>query len=152
MREVMPFGPRHVGKGESRVVYIAAPFDQREQAQQLKEFLESLGHVTTSAWITSHYGTYDEVSPEVAAVEAHLDLEAIRRAEVLILINGASTSGGMHLEMGYAIAAGKGILVWGAPSSIFHHLPGVRVVEGSMHVVADALTRYFVPAAKGEGK
>lgn len=147
---VIPFEtaiPR-VKKGESRVVYIAAPFDQREQARELKDLVEAAGHITTSTWITAHLNTLDEISVEVARDEAYLDLEAVGRCELIILLNrGVSTSGGMHLEVGYGLAKSKGLLIVGEPSNIFHHLPNIYCVK-SIHDVPDALTRYFRPQRK----
>jgi len=131
---------------ESRLIYIAGPFDQRDQAKLVKDALEKEGHVVTSTWITSHLDALDEIDPETAEREALHDLLAIRRADLVVFLNGQSTSGGMHVEMGYAIAAGKPILLVGEPTSIFHHLKSVRVINGLgnlIPVILDAITRYY---------
>lgn len=111
----------------SKLVYIAAPFSGREAAREMKRRLEQRGHVVTSTWIEAHTKQLSELRPIDCASEAQQDLQGIDRAGVVVFINnaGPSTSGGMHLEFGYALAKKKEILILGLPTSVFHYLTDI---------------------------
>lgn len=152
MSNVVNFG-RRVAKGESRLIYIAAPFLARAEALSLKAELESAGHVVTSTWITSHMSEFEGMSEEEMGREAAHDAEGVGRCEILILLNnvGPSTSGGMHVELGLALAWGKQVLVVGEKTSIFHHLhAGIKVCDRD--VVVDRVNRLFPRQMKKGGE
>lgn len=144
MSSVLPFKPARVKRGESRLIYIAAPFHAREEARELKDLLEAAGHVVTSTWITSHLDNYADLSSEELSHEANHDAEGVGRCEILILLNnaGLSTMGGMHVELGLAIAWNKRVMIIGEPSNLFHHLPGIKTVRSSTEAV-EMVNRYF---------
>lgn len=87
--------------------------------------LESLGHVITSRWLTQ----LDENGDEWA----RNDLADVDAADVLLAMNPVDWerggTGGRHVELGYAIAREKQVVLWGRRSNIFHHLSSVRVIE-----------------------
>jgi nucleoside 2-deoxyribosyltransferase len=105
-------------------VYIAAPYPTRNDAITLMHAIEKLGHSVTSRWLTQ----IDDDGPDAAM----MDIMDIERCDVLLLWNPIAWhnagTGGRHFEMGYAAAIGKRLVVLGARSSNFHHLPGVRVI------------------------
>lgn len=146
--DILPFKIPRVKRGESRLIYIAAPFDQRDRAKRVKEQLEAAGHVTTSTWISSHLDNLDELDSESAMHEANHDAEGVLRSEIMVFLNGESTSGGMHVEMGIAIAASKSILLVGPRTSIFHHLPNVKQIDADADIV-DRINRLFPRTQKG---
>lgn len=106
-------------------VYIAAPFELRNDARELMHALEAKGHEVTSSWLRE----LDEESDKWARV----DLQDIARADIFLLLNPdgwqRKGGGGRHTETGYAIALGKQIVVAGVRSNIFHYLSSIRVIE-----------------------
>lgn len=117
-------------------VYIAAPYEQRDQAVAIMRYLESQDFTITSRWLR-------EQQAETAEAAAH-DLLDIDEADVLLLVNHAAWSdrgtGGRHVETGYALALGKRIVVFGVISNIFHRLP-----EPSMTVVGNRIRDGVTP-------
>lgn len=89
--------------------------------------LHNAGHEVTSKWIR---GLEETMSlPEAA----QMDLDDIDRADVVIsctLPKGTVfSSGGRHVEFGYALAKDKLIINVGPnEENIFHHLPQVTIV------------------------
>jgi hypothetical protein len=107
-------------------IYIAAPYEMREEAISIMHWLESQGHEVTSSWLRD--GAFANDDPT-----ARLDLADIDRADLLLALNPSewrrSGTGGRHFEMGYAIHAGKQIVLVGVRTNVFHHLDCVRVIE-----------------------
>lgn len=109
-------------------VYIAASFKNREGAKAWKDGLEAKGMTITSRWIENHLEDLDPLTDVQRAQEAVHDLEDIDAADVLLFLNTPeipSTSGGQHLEMGYALAKGKPVYLVGPQTSVFHFHPGI---------------------------
>lgn len=125
-----------------RSVYIAAPYPIRDLAQGVMRFLEEAGLDVTSSWLKSEDHLDDK--------HARLDLADVDRADALVLLNHKewvnSGTGGRHVEVGYAIARGKPIVLVGERSNIFHYLNDVIVVPaevaaGSLAAVLKGLRR-----------
>jgi hypothetical protein len=99
-------------------VYIAAPYPLRDEAVVVMHALEAAGHIITSRWLKAP----DELNDE----HARKDLDDVANAEVLLAMNAAGWenigTGGRHVELGYALALGKKIVMIGERSNIFHHL------------------------------
>lgn len=104
-------------------VYIAAPFNRREEARSARNVLMKKGYVSVSRWIDNHLT--EKISDQQKRTEALEDIKDIQKSMRMIFINGKSTAGGMHVEMGYALSEGIPIYLVGKPSSVFHHLPQV---------------------------
>jgi nucleoside 2-deoxyribosyltransferase len=106
-------------------IYIAAPYPTRDEAMALMRKLEALGHTVTSRWLKAP----DELDDD----SARKDLADVAEADVLLAVNDAewanSGTGGRHVELGYALALGKRVVLVGARSNIFHYLTSVHVVE-----------------------
>jgi nucleoside 2-deoxyribosyltransferase len=115
--------------------YIAAPYGARAQARRYSDELANAGITPTCTWV---YGSRDLVAGTVHAAPALTDRQAdefakgdlseIDEADVLILLTdsaarveaGGSSSGGRHLETGYALAKRKLVVVVGDVENIFH--------------------------------
>jgi nucleoside 2-deoxyribosyltransferase len=108
-------------------IYIAAPFDRRVAAKRARKILEDKGHIVNATWIDSHLEELDLQTIDERWEEARKDLMDIHRSDTFVLLNncGESTTGGMHIEFGFALGRGKRIFLIGEPSSIFHHRPDV---------------------------
>lgn len=106
-------------------IYIAAPFELRDEAIAAGQVLKARGHEITSTWLRDP-GVNDDIW-------ARIDLGDVKRADALVLLNPEdyrnSGTGGRHAEFGYAIALGKRLVVVGVRSNIFHQLSYVRVIE-----------------------
>lgn len=101
-------------------VYIAAPYEERAEAIRVMQVLEALGVEVTSDWLRD------------GGQDAPGDLSDVDRADTVLLLNPAAYrdrgTGGRHVEMGYALALGKQVVLLGARSNIFHDLEAVRVI------------------------
>ncbi len=106
-------------------VYIAAPYELRDTTIEIMKILEESGHEVTSSWLRT-------IAP-MTDVVACQDLTDVETADTLLIINPANWKdkggGGRHVEMGYAIARGKKIVLLGVRSNIFHHLSEIRVID-----------------------
>lgn len=89
--------------------------------------LRNAGHEPTSRWVD---GNGEGMSHAEAAA---MDLIDVERADVLILFTnqkGTSfISGGRFVELGYAIAIDKRIIVVGDYENVFIHLPEIERVD-----------------------
>lgn len=112
-------------------IYIAAPYELRNQAIDVMKRLEAKGHVVTSEWLKD----VDEEGNETAV----MDLINIIEADVFLLINPAeferSGTGGRHFETGYAYAKDKRVVILGVRSNIFHHLHNVTIWPSDVDIV-----------------
>jgi nucleoside 2-deoxyribosyltransferase len=105
-------------------IYLAGPWERREQLARLARYLERHGHRVTSRWLTQH-GEAQDV--DEFRRQARNDLADIDAADVLVLdtrVEG-SPRGGRHFESGYAFANGTPIILLGLPVNVFHYLGGI---------------------------
>ena len=111
-------------------VYIAAPFSELPFAAKIAVGLtQAADIICTARWLTEH--------SEMTAEWAQRDLDDIDAADVLVALNAATWnepaankgSGGRHVELGYALARGKPIVLVGVRSNIFHSHPAVRLIS-----------------------
>lgn len=110
-------------------VYIAAPFDRRTEIRTRRGELADVGIEVTSRWID----IADDVPPDhkraaaELADEAQKDLIDIDAADAVILdTETLSTTGGMWVELGYALARSAPVIVVGPRRNVFCLLPQVR--------------------------
>lgn len=120
-------------------IYIAAPFEERDVCLELKKVVQQYGVEVTSTWLTDADGN----SANMAAIKdrfhdcrcrAVKDFQDIDAADVYVLykpkaLHRKPTTGGHHVELGYALAKGKPCFIIGDRENVFHYLPGVRVVR-----------------------
>ena len=120
-------------------VYVAAPFAAREFALDVAEQIIADGHEVTSSWVRSTREVTSEtvgVSVESEFEDAYRhalgDLEDVSQADCLVQITSNGVlyhgvdvppewlhTGGRHVEVGYALALDKHILLLGDPENIF---------------------------------
>lgn len=71
--------------------------------------------------------------------QAVMDLDDIRVADIFVVYKPREThgrtTGGHHVEFGYALALGKPIVLIGEPENVFHVHPAVQVVPAAETVV-----------------
>lgn len=95
-------------------VYIAAPYPKKDEAAKLMHFLEEHQIKITSSWL---WGTDD-----MNEYYARRCLADVCAADALIAYNWAGLGSGCHVELGYALAKNKRIILFGERTNIFHHL------------------------------
>lgn len=105
-------------------VYIAAPWVDRDQVPAIVIVLESSGYTITHKWWVFE-GEEEEVSWEFKQLCARLDVDGVRTADAVLLLN-SSKSEGKATEQGLALAYGIPIVVIGDKAkrcNIFQTLP-----------------------------
>jgi len=107
-------------------VYLAANFAMRHLLRShVVPFLEENGHSVVADWITNEKHSLEGNSRE-SAVQ---DLKDVEESGALIMFAeqyGLTPGAGKYVEMGYAIRAGKMVIVVGEGRCVFYHLPTVR--------------------------
>ena len=105
-------------------IYVAAPYELKEQASVVAARLRALGHSVTSGWHDR-----EDVNEEATA---RRDLEEVEACDTLLLINvqewAHKGTGGRHVEYGYALARGKSLVIFGERTNLFHLFEAVRVL------------------------
>ena len=105
-------------------VYVAGPWDCRNAAREVAELLEKECKVIiTRDWWNHEAGEHDT---KALAKLAREDVNAVREADVMVLLNFAKSEG-KAVEQGIAIAEGIPIFALNGQgsvvgASIFHHL------------------------------
>lgn len=125
-------------------IYLAAPYAAREQVRGYRDELHRIGFKVTSSWLDEDHdiapgtvGAATDLDDATVAMHAEDDLHDIREADLFVMLtaaaadtNGAtSTSGGRHVETGYAIGhlGTTRVIVVGEPENVFHRMVGVTV-------------------------
>lgn len=108
-------------------VYLAGRSEDRYALRALRQVLAGLGIGCTSRWLD-----VDTLGVLHDPAGAQMDLDDIDGAYVFVLFSSRAgfrnTTGGKHVETGYAIAKGKPIVLIGEVENVFHGLPAVHVV------------------------
>ena len=103
-------------------VYLAGRYDRRRELEAKAAMLPDDWR-SSARWLTgAHEGATD---PDVLQRCAREDLEDIRSSDVLVAFTEGPdvghTSGGRHVEVGYAIAMGLPVIVVGPVENVFYH-------------------------------
>jgi nucleoside 2-deoxyribosyltransferase len=118
-------------------VYLAHNFAAREW---LKEFvipyIEDYGHKVTSSWITDDR----HLTPSYKTQSAVVDLQEIEEAGAIVFFAdqfGFTPGEGKFVELGYAIRAGKIVIVVGGKDKrcVFYNLNIVRHADNLEEVI-----------------
>lgn len=115
-------------------VYLGARYDRREWLlEHVVAPLTAAGHKVTSRWILfegagSVLGAeellQDVTIGEIPGTEC---LEDIKQAEVVVILTDTpSSTGGYHVELGYALGLNKPIELVGPALNVFHSLPSFK--------------------------
>jgi nucleoside 2-deoxyribosyltransferase len=110
--------------------YIAGRYDRREELQREAQFLECFGHQSTARWLTGAHEkqgddskNFDVYTLAELGQYAARDIEDIRAADILIAYTESPdvgyTSGGRHVEFGYAAAIGLKLAIIGPRENVF---------------------------------
>lgn len=105
-------------------IYIAAPFKTGiGPARAAAPEIEAMGHELTSTWYfpeASYYPLDDFRNNERIALQCLVEVD---RADLVLSLTQPGNDGTGHLiEFGYALRAGKVLVVAGPLKSSFHHL------------------------------
>lgn len=115
-------------------LYLAAMYQHMDQINKERVKFIMAGHIVTSRWLD---GTEDHMSLAEAAA---MDLDDIDAADALVsytLPKGTMfSSGGRHVEFGYAIARDKRLFTIGEVENIFHNLGTVTVLSSTEELIA----------------
>jgi hypothetical protein len=129
-------------------VYLAGPWVARGAMPSIARQLESEGHAITERWWEKeepgNVGSgrlddkrYLDEHPELITYfeeRAVADFIGVVNADALVVWN-SDKSEGKAVETGIALAHKAAVVVIGKRTNVFHHLPGVHVVD----TVDDAL-------------
>ena len=123
-------------------IYIAASFGAKARMRVMAQLLQKDGHQVTSRWllgpsVNGMNAEGVEADPVRALRGAITDLEDIEKSDlVAIFTETPSSSGGLHVELGYSIARRKDIAVIGPRPNVFFTWPRIqmfRTVEEFMN-------------------
>lgn len=109
--------------------YLAARYDRRDELREYAEKLRKELHFNiTSRWLEESLPltiNLNDVSDEVNALSAEIDLADVSDADCLIFFSEDPTEGfkrgGRHVEFGIALAQNKPIYIIGPKENIFHY-------------------------------
>jgi nucleoside 2-deoxyribosyltransferase len=113
---------------ELRNVYVAASFNTAAGVRALRDNLQDYVNITSS-WCEEVPLMPDDYreQPQEARFRANEDYLDIERSDIVAVFTGVdSTTGGLHVELGVAIALKKRIIVVGPRGNVFHYM---NVVE-----------------------
>ena len=113
-------------------IYLAATYTRLTEMQEYARRLRAAGHSILSRWIYGGHETHDIAGDTEKARFAREDLEDLDRADAVLIFTeftGALSSGGRHVEFGYALAKGKRAIIVGERENLFHYAPGAEQVE-----------------------
>jgi len=129
-------------------VYIAAPYAGRQMVAHWIDRLTDAGHQPICRWADGTHPVGQAGNASEATLDDRIrwgmdDLEDVDNADAVIVLTAEAagvipaqaTSGGRHIETGYAIAKNKIVVLVGEPENIFHWLPDFYTATN----VADAI-------------
>jgi len=96
-------------------VYLAGSWHDRPRLRQYRADLLESGIAVTSSWLDSA----DDLPADEAADRCLADIDASHA--LVVLTDVPSSSGGYHVELGYAIGSGIPIHAVGPKLNLFHH-------------------------------
>ena len=96
--------------------YLAGSFSSQSMLLAIMYLLQAMGHEVTSHWLIQ---TGNAPNP----TRAKMDLSDIDVADAVIVFTSIpSTTGGLWVELGYALGIGKPVYLCGPRSNVFAHL------------------------------
>lgn len=116
-------------------VYVAAPFDEQENAKKLRDALAKHGIGCTSRWLHEEASLGNvPASMENKIKFARMDRYDVRRSQAVVLWNPAeyakSGTGGRHVESGLGFAYSEmPVFIVGVQSNIFAYLPEAVFID-----------------------
>src|SRR4030095_3467753 len=132
---------------KSYEIYLAAPWVMGKDARVARKYLQKKipGLKVISRWIarspkkikpTYDYTKDKSFSLKAGREQARIDLEDIRRARCLVVLNHVKSEGKV-VEQGIALALGKPVIVVGGKTNIFHYLKEVKLCKNLSKAVKE---------------
>lgn len=137
-------------------VYLAGPYAARPTIKAYADELEAIGYKVTATWLNETHDINDGTTAAATAlpddqVDAHArqDMRDIDRADLFIAFTAAragvdaqqGSSGGRHVETGYAIAKAIPVILVGEPENVFHRLATVTACHDWHDALIEASAR-----------
>jgi len=124
-------------------VYLAARYQEHPAMRVLRDELVAAGIVVTSRWIEGGHDIQADADHDEQRQRFCMeDLEDVDACDVLVVqspkAHHRTGRGGRHVEVGYALAKGKPVILVGERENVFHWHPLVRLVDDN-HEVATAI-------------
>lgn len=121
-------------------VYVAARMEDRLQAAEIQRDLEAAEIEVLSDWIELEgKSPLDHSDDDETRRRAGLDLQQVAEVDVLVLFKPLdghrNTTGGHHVETGYALALGKPVFLIGSRENVFHWHPSVREFDSTQAAI-----------------
>lgn len=109
-------------------VYLSSSFADKQETEKKATQLAALNMEVTSGWLNHNEEDINESNTEILRHWGEENLQDIDRASVFCLvIDKPSTGGGLFMELGYALARNKYVMVVGQLSyNPFYWLPAVH--------------------------
>lgn len=114
-------------------VYLAAPYAARDKVRKYADELTRIGFKVTSTWLAEEHEINDGTTgADQVSAYAVQDFDDIRYSDLIVVFSAwslgldsaATTSGGRHVETGFALALDKPVIVVGEPENVFHRIKG----------------------------
>ena len=141
-------------------VYLAGPYVARDYLRGVTVALGSQGVLVTSSWLhesadladAGTHGAAKALTDDEVREHVLTDLRDIEAADALVIFTASAitaalprlaatphllTSGGRHVEMGYALAHRLAIYLVGEPENVFQRACATRIPTAAR--IADAL-------------
>lgn len=106
-------------------VYLAARYGRYLEMQHYAAQVREAGHEVISSWIDGHDSQKDS-DVNYWHLFAERDLSEIDTCDIFLTFSENPKQGfprgGRHVELGYAIAKGKWVIICGPAENVFHEL------------------------------
>lgn len=121
-----------------REVYLSAAMPRAAYMRTCADALHARGLRSVSSWLHAPTDEATEEAQAQAAVQDELDMD--RAGLFLAFTEGPGQwTGGRHVELGYALAHAKTIVVIGPPENVFHFHPAILARFATFRAFLDAL-------------
>lgn len=125
-------------------IYVAGPFVRRKEVQEVMVELASRGHHITLDWTELELNEADEDTKAKGSWDIQRqELQAVTRADIVVACDygHVATGRGMWVEVGYALAQAKEVLVFNMTAEpvhehVFWHNTYVTVVYGKQAMLS----------------
>lgn len=98
-------------------IYLAAGYTAHPHMREIRDRLAEFGHTVTSRWIAGDHAATSPADGEAFALD---DMDDIDAAVCLVCFtHWPSTTGGRHVELGYALGLGHLVILVGPVENIF---------------------------------
>lgn len=104
-------------------IYLASNWDSKKRMAGLRDQIEATtSHNVCARWLDEQSNqNFQELEPDMAALNAYRDLGEICTVDLLIIDTAEeSNTGGREVEYGFALGAGRPVWVVGPDRNIFH--------------------------------